>query len=395
MGKQAILEKQDGSKSPLFYHFLKQTIMTTVRFLIAFFVLMAQPIFCQPDETLPVTTQKPTANVVNGIDRFKNTDFMLKISSLRGQIEEEARDFISHRNRYKSQDVRKIQLAYGRTAARFNQVMLDIKLDFMDKDKIKMIGKYPQMYSDGLTSKINSLDQFYNEEFQQPLSLITEKDGSAILGILIELIKATGELSSYFKNIKFEKQAMSEDYINKNLIVPMRFTTWQELVNSTPISNDEPLNHGNNAGNGNNNGNGGNTDTGNGGNSGNGNSGNGGNTDTGNGGNSGNGNNGNGGNTDNGDNGNGGNTNTGNNGNGGNTEIGDNGGNTGNGGNTDNGNGGINPTAKGNKRKKPNVEQNGEQPVLELDDNSAVQPNQKTELKKNVKNSTTKKKPQE
>jgi hypothetical protein len=384
--------------------------MTTVRFLIAFFVLATQPIFSQTEEPLPTaTTQKPAANMVNSIERFKNTDFMLKIQNLRGQIEDEARDFIAHRNRYKTQDVRKIQLAYDRTAARFNQVMLDIKQDFMDKDKIKMISKYPQMYSDGLTSKINNLDQFYNENFQQPLSLITEKDGSAILGILMELIKASGELSSYFKNIKYEKQAMSEDYINKNLITPMRFTSWQELVNTTTISTDEPSGNGKNAGN-NNNGNGGNTGTGNGGNK---DTGNGGNTDTGNGGNTdtGNGGNtdtGNGGNTDTGnggntDTGNGGNTDTGNGGNmdtgnGGNTDTG-NGGNTdtGNGGNTDTGNGGNTDTGNVpvqsnlSKKKKPNMDSKSNQSALELDNNSAIKPNQKNELKKTTKTIPTKK----
>jgi hypothetical protein len=341
--------------------------MTTVRFLIAFFVLAAQPLFSQPDETQPTAGyQKPNANVVNTIERFKNTDFMVKILTLRSQIEEEARDFVAHRNRYTRQDVRKIQLGYERTAGRFNQVMLDIKQDFMDKNKLKMIKNYPQTYSESMTTKINSLDQFYAENMQQPLTLLTEKDGSAILGVLIELIKASGELSSYFKNIKYEKNAMSEEYINKTLIAPMRFTSWQELVNTTPINNDDTGNGGNN---------GGNNDTGNGGN-------NGGNNDTGNGGN-------NGGNNDTGNGGN----------NGGNND-------TGNGGNNDNGGGGnsgsgngennnTNPNTnvnKTNKSKKSKV--NPDASVIELDDSSVIKPKPQSGTKKTGKDSTTKKKQQ-
>ena len=345
--------------------------MATVRLLIAIFVLVAHPLFSQPDEQLPNGgTQKANPNVVTSIERFKNTDFMIKILTLRSQIEEEAKDFIAHRNRYQRQDVRKIQLGYERTASRFNQVMLDIKQDFMDKNKLKMIKSYPDMYADGLTAKINSLDQFYAENMQQPLTLLTEKDGSAILGVLIELIKASGELSGYFKNLQYEKKAMSEEYINKNLIAPMRFTSWQELVNTTPAS-DEQGNGGSNGGNGGSNGGNGGSNGGNGGSNG----GNGGSNGGSNGGNGGS-NGGNGGNTDT-DNGgsNGGNNDNGGNGNGG------------------SGNNDTNPNPNAvNKSKKGKI--NPDASMIDLDDSSVIKPELKSDKKKPSQQSPTKKKQQ-
>ena len=183
-------------------------------------------------------SSKSSSDVSNAIERFKNTDFMVKYNDLKSQIQDDAQDFIANQNKYSTKDIRKVQLAYDKTSARFNQMMLVIKLDFLDKEKIKMINKYPQMYSDGLSSKINELDRFYKENFQLTLSEVTEKDGSAILAILVELIKASGDLSSYFKGIKYEKQAMTEEYIQKNLIEPSKFPSWKELVSVTNIKTD-------------------------------------------------------------------------------------------------------------------------------------------------------------
>lgn len=234
--------------------------MATARLLIALFFLANTATLFSQDKPLPISNQKPTTGLSNSIERFKNTEFMMRFNDMKNQVEGDAEDFLSHRNRYKAQDIRKVQSAYDRTAIKFNQVMLDVKQDFMDKEKIKMINKFPQMYSDGLTSKINDLERIYRENLQLALSQVTDNSGSGILLILLELIKASSELSSYFKGIRFEKNAMSEEYIDQHLVQPNRLMTWRELMDKTPIGSD----NGNGNNNGNNNGNDNNNDNGNG-----------------------------------------------------------------------------------------------------------------------------------
>lgn len=199
---------------------MKKTVFLLVLMLITHFSVFSQP-------------QNQDLN--NAIQRFKNTEFMVKYMDLKGQIEDEAEDFIAHQNKYTTKDRRRVQLSYDKTAARFNQLMLDIKQDFLDKQKIKMINKYPQMYSDGLTNKINELDRFYKENFQLTYTEVTTDNGSAILALIFELIKSSGELSGYFKGLKYEKNAMSESYIEKNLIEPSKLTSWAELARNTTV----------------------------------------------------------------------------------------------------------------------------------------------------------------
>lgn len=177
-----------------------------------------------------------STGIENAIERFKNTDLMIKYKSFKSQIEDEAQDFIAEQANYDRKDVRKLQLGYDKSAARFNQIMLDIKYDFLDKKKVKTINEFPQMYSDGLMNKLNEAERYCKENFQLPLAEITEKNNSAILALLFELITKSGELSGFFKNMKYEKQSIAEAYIQKNLIEPMRIQSWSDLESITTVN---------------------------------------------------------------------------------------------------------------------------------------------------------------
>jgi hypothetical protein len=182
-------------------------------------------------------------DVGNAIDRFKNTDFMLKYNDFKWQIEGEVEDFIATQNNYTPKDIRRVRNAYDKTVMRFNQVMLDIKQDFLMKEKVKMINKFPQMYSDGLKSKMQELEQVYKENLQLAFTEAGENGGSALLALLVGLIQSSSELSGYFKSMKYEKTAMTEAYIQKNLIEPSKFKTWEELTAGAtiqPKKNKEP-----------------------------------------------------------------------------------------------------------------------------------------------------------
>ncbi len=236
----------------------------------------------------PATNGNPNAKMVgvgNAIQKFKATDFMVRFSDFKNQMETDVRDFIARQNAYSQKDVRRVQMSYDKTAAKFNQIMLEIKQDFGDKEKIKMINKFPDMYSNGLKGKIDGLEDFYKANFQQTLSEVTESDGSALLLVLVDLIKMAGELSQHFKTLRYDKDFMSDQYLQQNLVQPNKLPTWMELVPTVNIRTDVPphpsrtgnsgnkngdINNGNNNNGNNNNGNGnGNGDSnGNGGNNG-------------------------------------------------------------------------------------------------------------------------------
>lgn len=192
------------------------------------------------DTTVPPSSNPNAKSVAvgNAIQQFKTSDFMVRFSDFKNQMETDARDFFARQNAYSVKDVRRVQMAYDKTGAKFNQIMLEIKQDFMDKEKVKMINKFPDMYSNGLKGKIDGLEDFYKANFQQTLADVTEKDGSALLLVLVDLIKTAGELSQYFKNAKFEKQYMNDQYIQQNLVAPNKLPSWMELGSTTTLRTD-------------------------------------------------------------------------------------------------------------------------------------------------------------
>ncbi|MBL7817947.1 MAG: hypothetical protein JNL70_23260 [Saprospiraceae bacterium] len=187
------------------------------------------------------SSQAQTMEVSNAIQKFRMSEFMVRFSDFKNQMETDARDFIARQNSYSIKDVRRVQMAYDKTAAKFNQIMLEVKQDFMDRDKLKAINKFPDMYTNGLKGKIDGLEDFYKANFQQTLSDVTEQDGSALLLVLVDLIKAAGELSNHFKNMKYEKQFMNDQYIQENLVKPYRLPSWSELSSTTNIKTDVKL----------------------------------------------------------------------------------------------------------------------------------------------------------
>jgi hypothetical protein len=218
----------------------------------------------QTDPNAPVVSGNSDAKnrmVGNAIDKFKTSDFMVQFSNFKNQMETDARDFIARQNAYSIKDVRRVQIAYDKTAAKFNFIMLEIKQDFMDKDKVKMINKFPDMYANGLKGKIDNLEDFYKANFQQTLADVTEKDGSALLLLLVDLIKMAGEMSQHFKTLRFEKEYMNDQYIQTHLVAPNKLPSWGELSAATTIRTDVKT-HESREGNMNNGGNNGNMNNG-------------------------------------------------------------------------------------------------------------------------------------
>ena len=214
--------------------------------LLSFLLFLASSLTAQQNNnTTPTgdgngTSNKPQSlSVSNAIQKFKTSEFMVRFNDFKTQMETDVRDFIGRQNSYSVKDVRRVQISYDKTAAQFNKIMLEIKQDFMDKEKVKMINKFPDMYTNGLKGKIDGLEDFYRANFNQTLESVTESGGSALLlATLLELIKAAGDLSQHFKTLKFEKEYMNDQYIQQNLVEPNKLPTWAQILANTPIKTD-------------------------------------------------------------------------------------------------------------------------------------------------------------
>ncbi len=187
------------------------------------------------------TYAQPEGDKISGaLQEFMQTEFMRKYNDLKIKAESEITAFIGTSATYEPNDVARVQIAYDRTAQRFNGLLEKIKADFMDNQKLKYITKFPGSYSRGLELDIRELSDFYSAELQQTLADVTgnQQDGSALLVLLIDLVKFSSSAIQHFKRIKQEARRYNDSYLNRHFIQPNRFKTWAELSGNGTYQND-------------------------------------------------------------------------------------------------------------------------------------------------------------
>ena len=174
---------------------------------------------------------QPNKKVSPALAAFTNTDFMTKFHDLRIEAESAALGVIQNEDKFSRGDYKKLRTSYDQTTQRANNMLNAIKVDFLDKKKLKMIANYPEMYTEGLRFKLNDLSEFYANNFQQTLAdaQVMDEDGSAILLLITELIGLTKGLVDYVAEIKKEARRYNDAYLNQHLVGPYRWKTWGEL----------------------------------------------------------------------------------------------------------------------------------------------------------------------
>ncbi|MFK7906530.1 MAG: hypothetical protein AB8B69_15475 [Chitinophagales bacterium] len=186
--------------------------------------------------------------VDEALNQFLDTDFMKKYIEMRNEAERTVIDFKQKADLYDPADVKTVEHGYDLTQREFDKVLYDIKKDLTDSKKRKFVQKFPEMYGNNMESKLDDLNDFYAENFQQPLRDVTgdEIDGSPLLLLITELIGATSQLVSKYLSLKVQSKQFTDGYLQENFVDPYEFKDWNEIgsdTNSTdPYNNTDPNN---------------------------------------------------------------------------------------------------------------------------------------------------------
>lgn len=179
---------------------------------------------------------QPNKKLGPALSQFLNTEFMVKFRDLRINAESAALQVQSSKDNLKQADLFRLRSAYDQTATRANQLLTNIKQDFMNSKKLKSIAEFPDMYSDGLGYKLQDISDFYASNFQQALADASiskeEVDGGAFLLLIVELIGLTKGLTSYFSDIRREARQYTDAHLQEHLVLPYRWRYWDELAGS-------------------------------------------------------------------------------------------------------------------------------------------------------------------
>lgn len=163
--------------------------------------------------------------------KFVQSDIMIKFKDLKREAENSVSTFKSELNNYKPEQIQKVKTGYDKTADRFNQELENMKLDFVNKKKLKYILEFPKDYARSLELNFRELAQYYAENFQQPLQDVrqSKEDGGIVIALFMELFKLVPEVINHFNEMKEMANRYDEAYLEKWLVTPFKFLTWIEI----------------------------------------------------------------------------------------------------------------------------------------------------------------------
>jgi hypothetical protein len=163
--------------------------------------------------------------------KFVQSEIMIKFKDLKREAENSVSSFKSEMNNYKPDQIQKVKTGYDKTADRFNQELENMKMDFLNKKKLKYIIEFPKDYARSLELNFRELAQYYAENFQQPLQDVrqSKEDGGIVIAIFMELFKLVPEVINHFNEMKEMATRYDDAYLDKWLVTPFKFLTWTEI----------------------------------------------------------------------------------------------------------------------------------------------------------------------
>ncbi len=162
---------------------------------------------------------------------FLQTDFMKEYKSLKIEAESLAATFKAQAARMDPAEVSQVKRAYTHIAEDFNRFIVEVKRDFLDRKKLKLIRTNKEMYANSLQYKLRELKDVYSQDFERVVADVTGSDMYAAvpLATIFGLIKLAKDFTEFIVRSNYEARRVKEEHLNQYLVEPYRFRSWFEI----------------------------------------------------------------------------------------------------------------------------------------------------------------------
>jgi hypothetical protein len=196
---------------------MKKNILFALTFA---FLFIGQPLKLKAQNT---SAEKKMNTLISAIDETK---FIIDYKEFKNQIEGLAAEIkLSEAD---AKEIAKAKLSYNQSRLRFDAILDQLKRDLANPDTRKLITKSPEAFSRNYQKRLDECKLFCNDNFKKKASAILKTD--ALDAESIQLI--IGSFFSIFKVFSEKKTAENEfsiQYLEVNLIEPLRFKTWDKI----------------------------------------------------------------------------------------------------------------------------------------------------------------------
>jgi hypothetical protein len=197
---------------------MKKNILLTLISLTFFTV--HNPLFSQG-----IGTEKKLNTLITAIE---DTKFIKAYKELKNKVENTAAEVKLAQADPK--DVARVKLAYNQSKFRFDGVLDQLKRDLANSDTRKMILKSPETFSRNYQKRLDEAETYCNDNFNKKAAAILKTDAAGLDNI--ELL--VGTFFTIFKAFTEKKAAKDEysiQFLELNLIDPLRLKAWDKIEN--------------------------------------------------------------------------------------------------------------------------------------------------------------------
>lgn len=195
---------------------MKKNILLTL-------VMLAITIAHTPLLAQNAATEKKLSNLINTLD---NTQFIKDYKTYKSEVEGLVTDIKLSQGDAK--EIAKAKFAYNQSKSRFDAILDQLKRDLANSSTLKLITKSPDVFSQNYQKRLDESKVYCNDNFKKKAANIL-KTYSANTET-IELI--IGSFFTIFKSFSEKKAATDEfsvQYLEINLIDPLRFKAWEKI----------------------------------------------------------------------------------------------------------------------------------------------------------------------
>lgn len=165
----------------------------------------------------------------NGLNTFLGSDFFTKFEEVRNNVEDKVIQIKLKEHQYDEEDVQILMDSYEASAKYYNRILEGLKYDLLNKRKRKEMIKFPNGYVANLRDKLDKANEYYANTFEEEYFNITGNTAAIPVNLLTDIIKYVKVSIDIIKAIKAEVKRFNEDLMNKNLLEPYQFRTWEEI----------------------------------------------------------------------------------------------------------------------------------------------------------------------
>ena len=169
--------------------------------------------------------------ISESLEGFLQTEFIKKLKDFKLEVETLTSTFKSKQQSFTPDEILKVKKAYAKFADKYNFQLREIKNDFMDRKKVKMIRKFPDMYGNTLELKLRELSEEYAQTLEKAVAEVTGSDEYSAIPIMaiMGIIQLGMDFSNFLATRQYDVRKIKEEHLNRYFIQEFKLKSWNNI----------------------------------------------------------------------------------------------------------------------------------------------------------------------